>query len=163
MTISRKYSVQPAPSHRSICRAAVWITLLCGLVLSLGCANGEIRLGDPFDRQLTFEEAQHRYTVLMRWSKLQSAKNFVAKENRTAFLKRMKALSEARFTGFETEEAELDEARQTATVRVVYTLYMPSSPFESKITERQVWSRNGMSNVWNVDSTFESLNDVAAN
>jgi len=163
MTTSEEFQVKAASPRPSQLRVAMLMALLVGIALSLGCANGEIRLGDPFDRQLTFEEAQHRYTVLMRWSKLQSAKNFVAKEKRAAFLKRMKALSEARFTGFETEEAELDDERQTATVRVIYTLYMPSSPYEVEIAERQVWSRNGLSNVWNVDSTFGSLNDVASN
>ena len=52
-------------------RAGLLIALCVALMSALGCANGEIRLGDPFDRELTLEEAQHRYTVLVRWSDFQ--------------------------------------------------------------------------------------------
>ena len=62
-------------------RPVLLAVTLCVVALGLGCANGEIRLGDPFDRKLTLEEAQHRYTVLVRWSQFQKAKNFVAEDN----------------------------------------------------------------------------------
>jgi len=50
------------------------------LLLAFGCANGEFRPKDPFDRGLSFNESQHRYTVLVRWSEVQKAKAFVAEQ-----------------------------------------------------------------------------------
>lgn len=144
-------------------RSGFFAALLVGVLMSMGCANGEIRLGDPFDRELTLEEAQHRYTVLVRWSDFQRAKNFVAKEDRDAFLARMKALDEARFTDYESDSIELDQQKHEATIKVVYTFYLPSSPYELDISETQIWSRDGVTNNWTVDSSFDSLADVAAN
>jgi len=144
-------------------RACLLFAVVAALFASLGCANGEIRIGDPFDREVTLEEAQHRYTVLVRWSDFQRAKNFVAKAERDAFVQRMKALDEARFTDYESDTIELDDEKQAATIRVVYTLYLPSSPYEVEIAETQVWTRDGVSNAWRVDSTFDALHGVAAN
>jgi hypothetical protein len=144
-------------------RGCLLFAVAAGLLASFGCANGEIRLGDPFDRELKLEEAQHRYTVLVRWSDFQRAKNFVAKADRDAFVKRMKALDEARFTDYESDTIELDDEKQTATIHVVYTLYLPTSPYEVEIGETQVWTRDGLSNAWRVDSTFDALHGVAAN
>lgn len=144
-------------------RAFLLIAFLAACSLALGCANGEIRFGDPFDRELTLEEAQHRYTVLVRWSKFQSAREFVARADRADYMQRMKALKQARFTGHESESIELDDEKQTATIEVVYTMYLPSHPFEVQISETQRWSRDGLTNDWTVDSEFQSLQDVAAN
>jgi hypothetical protein len=137
--------------------------LVIGLLTILGCANGEIRLGDPFDRELTLDEAQHRYTVLVRWSKFQEAKAFVAAQDRQAFLKRMEAFEDVRFTDSESDPVELDAEKMTATVRVEYTFYTPSSPFEIELGETQVWTRNGVTNDWEVLSTFDPLDGMASN
>ena len=96
-------------SVRLVLRACAFAALVAGVTTSMGCANGEFRLGDPFDRELSLEEAQHRYTVLVRWSDFQRAKVFVAKDERDAFLERMEALEEARFTDYESDSIELDE------------------------------------------------------
>jgi len=132
-------------------------------VLALGCANGEFRPGDPFDRGLTFNESQHRYTVLIRWAEFQKAKAFVAEEDREQFLLDVKGFKEARFTDYESEDVDLDEEKEKATVNVTYTAYLPSSPYEVQITEIQEWSRVGMGNRWHVKSRFEGLPKVAAN
>jgi len=132
-------------------------------LVGLGCANGEFRPGDPFDRGLTFNESQHRYTVLIRWAEFQKAKAFVAEEDRAKFLADVKAFKEARFTDYESEDVELDDEKEKATVRVTYTAYLPQSPYEVEIVEVQEWSREGMGNRWHVKSTFENLPQVAAN
>jgi len=142
------------------------IALLLGSSLlwigAFGCANGEIRLGDPFDRGQSLEYAQHRYSVLMRWTDFQRAKGFVAKEDREAFIERTKELTDARFTDFESEAVELDDGHQTATVRVTYSLYLPHSPYEMEVVETQTWSRKGVGNQWTVHSVFEGLPEIAA-
>ncbi len=159
MTISEARSL----STRHVLRRSLLVALALGVMVSFGCANGEIRLGDPFDREFSLEEAQHRYSVLIRWSRFQQAKEFVAPENRPAFLQSMKALKHARFIDFESEALELDNEKQTATIEVVYTLYTPSVPYEVELTETQNWSRDDYSNNWTVDSKFDSLNDIASN
>ena len=142
------------------------IALLLGGALlwigAFGCANGEIRLGDPFDRGQSLEYAQHRYTVLMRWTDFQRAKGFVVREDRETFIERMKELEDARFTDYESESVELDDDHQTATVRVTYSLYLPHSPYEMKMVEIQTWSRKGVGNQWSVHSEFEDLPAIAA-
>ncbi len=133
------------------------------LASALGCANGEFRFGDPFDRQLTLSEAQHRYTVLVRWSEFQKARSFVAETDRDAFMDQMKNLDEARFTDYESEPVELDAEKQKATVRVTYTLYTPAIPYEIEISEVQEWTRKGIGNQWRVRSSFEGLRQLASN
>ena len=123
MTIS---SIRLAPRRATlsvIAKAGVLILL----AVSFGCANGEIRPGDPFDREQELEEAQHRYTVLMRWSQFQKAQKFVARKERGAFLERMKVLEDARFTDYESDEIDISEDLDSATVRVKYTLYLTNS------------------------------------
>jgi hypothetical protein len=153
----------PIRGLRAALRSAVLLAIGAGLFGALGCANGEIRLGDPFDRELSLEESQHRYTVLVRWSDFQRAKAFVAESDRDAFIERMKSLDEARFTDYESDSIDLDDDKHTATLRVVYTLYMPSSPFETEVAETQVWERDGVTNFWTVTSTFDALPAIASN
>lgn len=144
-------------------RPLLALALLGSLLLGLGCANGEFRPGDPFDRAETFGRSQHNYTVLIRWSDFQKAKAFVHPDDREKFLEDVKALEDARITDFESEEVDLDEEKRTATVHVTYTAYLPSSPFEIQINETQVWSRDGRGNTWLVKPTFGAAPKVAAN
>ena len=142
---------------------ALFTALVLALVASaLGCADGEFRFGDPFDRQLTLSESQHRYTVLVRWSEFQKARNFVAADDRDAFMEQMKILKVARITEHESEPIELDEEKQSATIRVTYKLYTPSVPYEIEIAEIQEWTREGITNDWQVYSTFEGLRQLAS-
>jgi len=153
------HRLQRAALHPT--RAALWLLAL--FALSLGCAAGEFRPSDPFDRQFTLTESQHRYTVYVRWSDFQRAKSFVAKDDRDAYLERMKVLEDARFTDYDSEAVELDDKKEKATLRVTYTLYTPSLPYEVEVTELQEWSRDGLTNNWQVRSTFEGLPRLAAN
>ncbi|HEB88526.1 MAG TPA: hypothetical protein ENI85_03055 [Deltaproteobacteria bacterium] len=150
----------PIPTALRGLLAVLGMTLLMS---ALGCANGEFRFGDPFDRQLTLSEAQHRYTVLVRWSEFKKARSFVAETDREAFMAQMKNLDDVRFTDYESEPVELDAGKQKATVRVTYTLYTPSIPYEIEISEVQEWTRKGIGNQWRVQSSFEGLRQLAAN
>lgn len=140
--------------------AAIVILSIAG---AFGCANGEFRFHDPFDRQLTLSEAQHRYTVLIRWTEFQKARSFVAQKDLETFMEQMESLQEARFIDFEAEPVELDKSLQHSTVKVTYTLYTPSLPYEIEISELQDWTRNGLTNNWQVHSTFEGLSQLASN
>ena len=148
-------------------RAATRRGVLTGAAIALamvamGCAQGEFRPSDPFDRQVTLHDAQHRYTVLMRWKHFDKARAFVAVEARGEFEALTKQLSEARFTGYESETPELDDEKESATLRVTYTLWLPALPYETEIVEVQTWRRNGMTNDWRVKSVFEDIQKIAA-
>lgn len=148
----------------SVLLRAGGVIVCVGLAMGLfGCAQGEFRPSDPFDRQVTLHDAQHRYTVLMRWKHFDKARAFVASEDRAAFEALTKQLEEARFTGYESDSPELDDEKESATLRVTYTLWLPSQPYETEIVEHQEWRRHGVTNDWRVRSTFEDLPKVAAN
>ena len=136
-------------------------TALCAFALvagSLGCAFGEIRWSDPLQREISLEYAQNRYTVLVRWSNFEKAAGFVDPELRDAFLAGAPSLREFRFTEYESQPFELDDARTTATVEVTYYAYLPSSPVEQEVRETQVWYREeGVGNNWRVRPTFHGL------
>ncbi|MBY0398770.1 hypothetical protein K2X89_00605, partial [Myxococcota bacterium] len=155
-------SMNRSRSARSLQRAAVAV-LFVALATLGGCAAGEFRPGDPFDRKLSFNESQHRYTVLIRWAEFQKAKAFVVQDHRERFLTDIRAFKDARFTDYEAEEVDLDEEKRKATVRVTYTAYLPSSPYEVEIVETQEWSREGLGNAWQVQSRFEAGPKVASN
>ena len=144
-------------------RPALALLAVAGLISVLGCANGEFRFGDPFDRQLTLSEAQHRYTVLVRWSQFQKARSFVAVDDRDAYMAQMARLKDARITEYESEPIELDAKKQNASIRVTYRLYTPAIPYEIEIIEQQEWTRSGITNNWNVTSTFDGLRQLASN
>jgi hypothetical protein len=142
----------------------IFAVLIVALMSShLGCADGEFRFGDPFDRQITLSEAQHRYTVFVRWTEFQKARAFVAEADRDAYMAQMKMLEVARFTDYESEPVELDAKKEMATIRVTYTLYTPFIPYEIEIAEIQEWTREGIANTWRVHSVFEGLNQLASN
>jgi hypothetical protein len=145
-------------------RRLIGVAALLGAIGAFfGCANGEIRLGDPFDRKFTLEEAQHRYTVLVRFGDFQKARDFVVKADQDSFTKRMKTFRQAHFTGYESDGVDFEEGNRRATVDVVYTLYLPSNPYEIEITESQAWTRDGVGNDWRVISTFEPFDELASN
>ncbi len=150
-------------SMSSSVRAILTILMVAVGANALACADGEFRFGDPFDRELTLSDAQHRYTVLIRWTEFQKARKFVAEPDRDDFMDQMKKLSDARITSYESSPVELDKGKKTSTVEVVYTLYTPSVPYEIEITEQQEWSRSGVGNSWSVISTFEGLQQLASN
>ena len=154
---------RPTESRPSGLRAP--LLLLIGFAIAtsaLGCAFGEFRLNDPFDREWSLEQAQHRYTTLVRFGDFDRARNFVAEDERDQFMVRMKALDEARFTEYDSAPIELDEKMESATIKVTYTVYTPAIPYEFEVTETQVWSRDGMTNNWRVRTLFDGLQNLAA-
>ncbi|MEM9176938.1 MAG: hypothetical protein AAGC67_17090 [Myxococcota bacterium] len=150
-------------AHRLPARALALFGLALLMLSTSGCAFGEFRPTDPFDRQWTLDQAQHRYTVLVRFSDFERASAFVDAGHREDFTKRMRALEDARFTDYESETVELDDGKEKATVRVTYSIYTPALPYEIEVAEVQEWSRSGITNNWRVVSTFEGLQQIVAN
>ena len=140
------------------------LALLSVVAGSLGaCAFGELRPGDPMDRKYSLEQAQKRYTDLVRWGKFGEASVFVAEDAREAFLRDAPGFKTVRFTDYDSDPIELDDAKAAATVVVTYSAYSMSSPIETSVQETQEWSREGKAwNVWRVRSRFEGLGPLTA-
>jgi len=137
------------------------IAILCVLASPLACAFGEFRPHDPFNRQLSLEEAQKRYTELVRWSKFDEAAGFVEQSARAAFLAAMPNFGRVRFTDYETRPWKLDEEKRHTTIEVTYTGYAMNSPLTVAVHEKQEWKREGHSNQWKVQPSFSDLDRLA--
>jgi hypothetical protein len=133
------------------------------LLSSFGCAFGELRPNDPFQRQYSLEQAQKRYSDLVRWSKFGEAAGFVAPADRAQFVKDMPNFRHIRFTDHESSPWELDEEMRTTTIEVTYMGYSMRTPLEISVHETQVWSREGNGNHWTVKSNFTDLDRLAGN
>jgi hypothetical protein len=141
-------------------RVTAALLVLAGV--GLGCSFGTIYWGDPLKRQVSLQEAQKRYTILVRWSEFDKASAFVDPELREAYRQNAPSLRELRFTDYESEPSEIDEETGTATIEVTYYAYTPSSPIEISIREIQEWYRANLSNHWLVRPRFEGLNKLVS-
>jgi hypothetical protein len=133
------------------------LALVALLGSALGCAFGEIYWSDPLKRGYTLREAQHRYTALVRWSKFSEAAAYVDQEERQRFVQQAPPIEVLRFTDYASGPVDIDDETGTATVKVTYFAYQPSSPVQIEIRETQEWSRAGVSNDWRVKPTFSGL------
>lgn len=137
------------------------LTLVCVLLLAgtsgLGCAFGEIRLNDPFQRKYSLEEASKHYSDLVRWSDFDRASQFVDEEIRDDYLRNAPTFKELRFHDYESDPVDIDEETGTAVIVVRYYAYRMSDPVEIEIRETQEWARKNARNSWTVKPRFEGL------
>ena len=122
-----------------------WLALTCTLGLLAGCVSPT----DPLGRQDALEEAQQRYTDLVRWGELEKAGMFVDPELRAEYLRLAPSFEALRITDFEIGDIVYDE--NDATVSVVYKGYVPAQLIERTAREEQAWYREeGLANTWRV-------------
>ncbi len=120
------------------------------LVLVAPLALGCVMFSDPLQRQAALEDAQRRYTELVRWGDLRQASKFVDPEELNAFLALADALEEIRVTEFDISEIEYDGEREV-NVLVTYHGYSLSTFLEHRFSEQQTWYRNSsLKTVWRV-------------
>jgi hypothetical protein len=131
------------------------------LIGSLGCAFGEFRPEDPFQRKYSLETAHKIYTDAVRWSKLDEASQFIAVDHRKDFIALMPTFDQIRFSDWESLPFDLDEELREATIEVTYKGYSMSMPLEVSIHETQTWSREGRGNAWTLRSSFRDLDRLA--
>ena len=129
------------------------------LLTALGCAN-TIR-----SKESALEEAQRKYTELVRWGEIESASAYVDPEISEAFIDAAAQFKDIRFTDFESGPLQFGEDSETATVSVVYRAYSTRSLVEKRFVEHQEWYREADSeNVWrvrpNLDSVAKKLNST---
>lgn len=119
------------------------IALAC--LVGLGCAS---TMTDPTGRLTSLEEAQRRYTQLVRWGEIKRASAFVEPEIREEFLRYAPYFDQIRITDVDAEEVSLD-SEDSAAVDVTYHAYSFNGFEEKRILETQQWTRyDGVHNTW---------------
>ena len=142
-------------------RAALLLVLLAPL--AIGCAFGEVRWGDPLEREYSLQEMQKRYTDLVRFGHFQGASRYVARAEQKSYLAGLPAPESIRFTDYRAEPVHVNEDLNLAVLEVTYTAYSPWTLVQFNVFERQEWRRpDGMANAWIVKSTFRGLEPYLA-
>ena len=134
-----------------------------GSASTLGCAFGEFRPGDPFQREYSLEEAQKAYSDSIRWGRFEDASAFFDPESRKDFLAVLPQLKAVRFSDWEAKHWELDEELRETTIEVTYKAHSSLMPIETEVFETQKWTRTGRGNAWSLRSSFRDLDRLAAN
>jgi hypothetical protein len=138
---------------------APWIALAsaAGIALLGGCVSPS----DPLGRVEALEEAQKRYTEAIRWGDLERASRYVVADQRAEFLALADAFESIRFTDYEIGELEVDDdGLARAEVVVSYEGYVLPHYLERRVSDRQVWVRDGaVGNHWVVQPQLALLID----
>jgi len=121
----------------------------------MGCAS---TFADPTGRKSALENAQRRYTQLVRWGEIKRASVYVEPDLREEFLAYEPFFEQIRFTDTDTEEVDLDPSQDTASIEVTYRAYSLATFQEKRIVETQEWTRyGGMRNNWLVRPEIEEI------
>jgi len=133
------------------------------LLTALGCATSIF--DTTRSKENALEEAQRKYTELVRWGEIESASAYVDPEVSEAFIDAAAQFKDIRFTDFESGPLQFGEDSETATVSVVYRAYSTRSLVEKRFVEHQEWYREADSeNIWrvrpNLDSVAKKLNST---
>ena len=133
------------------------------LLAALGCATSVFET--TRSKQSALEEAQRKYTELVRWGEIESASAYVDPEISDAFIDAAAQFKDIRFTDFESGPLQFGEDSETATVSVVYRAYSTRSLVEKRFVEHQEWYREANSEyAWrvrpNLDSVAKKLNST---
>ena len=113
---------------------------------SVGCAS---TLADPTGRLNSLEDAQKRYTELVRWGEIKRASAYVEPELVADFLSYEPLFDQIRITDVDASEVTLDPSEDRASVDVTYHAYSFTSFQEKRIFETQEWTRHdGVKNNW---------------
>lgn len=131
-----------------------WLAL--ALALSLIPVAGCVSPTDPLGRQDALEDAQQRYTDLVRWGELEKAGMFVDPALRADYLRLATSFNALRITDFEIGDIVYGD--DDANVTVVYKGYVTAQLVERTAREEQAWYREaGLSNVWRVRPQLASV------
>ncbi len=136
-------------------RIAVGALLGFGLFTTLGCAGS---LFDFTGKEKALEEAQSRYTELVRWGEIQSASAYVDPAIAADFLVAAERFKDIRFTDFESGPLQFGEGSETATVNVVYHAYSTKTLVEKTFREHQEWYREeSADDDWRVRPNLDAI------
>lgn len=138
-------------------RLAIGPILGFALLTTIGCAS------NPFDfsgKERALEDAQRKYTELVRWGELDRASFYVDPAIADAYLDIAELFADIRFTNFESGALQFGEDFNTATVNVVYHAYSTKTLVEKTFRERQEWYREAdADDEWRVRPNLASIAD----
>jgi hypothetical protein len=136
-------------------RLAVGALLGFALFAAFGCASS---LFDFTGKEKALEEAQSRYTELMRWGEIEGASAYVDPALATEFLVTAERFKHIRFTEFKSGPLRFGEDSKTATVNVVYHAYSTKTLVEKQFREHQEWYREeSAGNDWRVRPNLAAI------
>jgi len=125
------------------------------LFTTLGCAGA---LSDLTGKKKALEEAQTRYTELVRWGEIVGASAYVDPAISADFLATAERFEYIRVTEFENGPLQFSEGSDTATVNVVYHAYSTKTLVERKFREHQEWYREASANnSWRVRPDLDAI------
>jgi len=129
--------------------------VLLAALLGLGLA-GCMTVTDPLGHRDALEDAQKRYTDLIRWRDAERAAIFVDPELRKDFLEQAEELENLEISDYELGDLEFGDGDETAKIDVTYRGYSLSHLIERKIRVTQEWHRND-ENTWLVRPDLEDV------
>ncbi len=136
-------------------RLAVAPLLGFALFATLGCVTA------PFDfsgKERGLEEAQRRYTELVRWGEIESASAYVDPAVAADYLDNAERFRGIRFSDFKSGPLHYGQDSDTATVVVVYHAYSIRTLVEKRIREHQEWYREpSAANAWRVRPQLNAI------
>jgi hypothetical protein len=136
-------------------RLAIGSMLSITLIAMFGCAL------NPFDvsgKERALEDAQRKYTELVRWGEIDHASAYVDPKIADDFMSTAELLKDVRFTDFESGELKFGEGSETAIVNVVYHAYSKKTLIEETFRERQEWYREANAdNQWRVRPNLAAI------
>ncbi|MCH8891750.1 MAG: hypothetical protein IH827_11845 [Myxococcales bacterium] len=136
-------------------RLAVGPLLGFALLATLGCAIASF---DLTGKERALEDAQRRYTELVRWGEIEGASAYVDPAVATDYLNIAERFRDIRFSDFETGPLQFGEGSDTATVDVVYHAYSIRTLVEKRIREHQEWYREASAaNAWRVRPNLDAI------
>ena len=136
-------------------RLAVGPLLCVALLTTLGCVG---QLFGSKVKEIGLEDAQRRYTELVRWGEIEEASAYVDPAITADFLATAERLQDIRFTDFKSGPLQFAKGSETATVSVVYHAYSNSRLVEKKIREHQEWYREeSAGDDWRVRSNLDAI------
>jgi hypothetical protein len=116
-------------------RATSWLSVA---LLVLGCVSPS----DPLGHRDALEDAQKRYTDMIRWRDAEKAVQFVEPSMREQFLANASLLETLEISDYDLGEFEYGEDDTTAQVEVTYRGYSLSHLIERKVRVTQEWRRD---------------------
>jgi len=136
-------------------RLAVRSLLCVALLATPGCVGS--LFGSKANEE-TLEDAQRKYTELVRWGEIEEASAFVDPAISADFLVTAERFQGIRFTDFKSGPLQFAEGSDTATVNVIYRAYSTSTLVEKKISEHQEWYREeSADDDWRVRSNLDAM------
>ena len=135
------------------------LLLAAALSASFGCAILDMKMKDfdPMQRRNNFEQAQHKFTTLVRWGHIDDASRYVIAEQRADFMSLAPGLVDLRFTDYEIIEIDMAEDYQTAVVDIRYRGYRLSQPVERTVDLQQKWHRDPLDGDWTVEVELDTI------